>query len=65
MLWSVEPEVVRDAALIGLELASARMPELAGRVPERLSSPPDPDRDAVARATSITNRILAYVAAVG
>ena len=25
VLWSVEPEVVRDAALIGLELASARL----------------------------------------
>ncbi len=65
VLWSVEPEVVRDAALIGMELATARLPELAERVPERLSTPPDPDRDAVARATSITNRILAYVAAVG
>lgn len=65
VLWSVEPEVVRDAALIGIELATARLPELAERVPERLSMPPDPDREAVARATSITNRILAYVAAVG
>ena len=65
VLWSVEPEVVRDAVLIGLELAIGRMPELAGRVPERLSQPPEPDRAAVARATSITNRILAYVAAAG
>ena len=33
MLWSVEPEVVREAARIGLDLAIARMPELAERVP--------------------------------
>jgi DNA-binding transcriptional MerR regulator len=56
VLWSVEPEVVRDAALIALELAKVR-------VPARLSRPPDSDRGAVARATSVTNRILAYVAA--
>ena len=63
VLWSVEPQVVRDAVRIGLDLAIARMPELAERVPERLSRPPDSDRGAVANATAVTNRILAYVAA--
>jgi DICT domain-containing protein len=63
MLWSVEPEVVREATRIGLDLAIASVPELAERVPERLSLPPDSERGAVARATSVTNRILAYVAA--
>ena len=63
VLWSVEPEVVREAVRIGLELATASFPGIAERVPERLSRPPDSDRDAVARATSVTNRILAYVAA--
>jgi DICT domain-containing protein len=65
MLWSVEPEVVRDAALIGLELAAARAPEIADRVPQRLSRPPAPDGETVAWATSVTNRMLAYVAAAG
>jgi len=63
VLWSVEPDVVREAVRIGLDLATASFPGLAERVPERLSRPPDSDRDAVARATSVTNRILAYVAA--
>ena len=66
VLWSVEPEVVRDAALIGIELATARLPEIAERVPERLSTAARTrTAEAVARATSVTNRILAYVAAVG
>ena len=42
VLWSVEPEVVRDAALIGLELAARALPELAERVPERLSQSAGP-----------------------
>jgi DICT domain-containing protein len=65
MLWSIEPEVVRDAALIGMELATSRLPELAGRVPERLSQPPAVDAGGVARATAVTNRMLSYVAAAG
>jgi DICT domain-containing protein len=63
MLWSVEPEVVREAARIGLQLASSQWPELRERVPEWLSEPPEADDDAVQRATALTNRMLAYVTA--
>ena len=63
MLWSVEPEVVREASRLGLSLAARTLPELAERVPERFSSPPVLDADAIERATSITNRMLAYVSA--
>ncbi len=63
MLWSVEPEVVRDAARLGVELAAEEWPELSERVPAWLSGPPESDDSAVARATSVTNRMLAYIAA--
>jgi DICT domain-containing protein/predicted DNA-binding transcriptional regulator AlpA len=63
MLWSVEPEVVREGARLGLALAARQMPSLAGLVPERFSDPPVLDTAAVERATAITNRMLAYIAA--
>jgi DNA-binding transcriptional MerR regulator len=63
VLWSVDAEVVRDAALVSLELAASRLPEVSALVPERLGRPPAADAGAVARATSVTNRMLAYVAA--
>jgi MerR family transcriptional regulator, light-induced transcriptional regulator len=63
MLWSVEPEVVREAATIGLELAVSQWPELRERVPSWLAEAPETDDVAVQRATSITNRMLAYLTA--
>jgi DICT domain-containing protein len=63
VLWSVEPDVVRDAARIGLELAASEWPELRERVPDWLAGPAEPDDAAVTRATALTNRIVAYVAA--
>lgn len=63
MIWSVEPDVVREAARLGLELAGRHVPEVASRTPERFSEPPVLDTGAVERATAITNRMLAYVAA--
>ena len=65
MIWSVEPDVVRDAARLGMELAGRVVPEVAERMPERFSEPPVLDAGAVERATAITNRMLAYVAAAG
>ena len=41
------------------------VPEVAERTPERFSEPPVLDAGAVERATAITNRMLAYVAAAG
>ena len=63
MIWSVEPDVVREAARLGMELAGRAVPEVAERMPERFSEPPVLDAGAVERATAITNRMLAYVAA--
>jgi DICT domain-containing protein len=63
ILWSVEPDAVRDAARIGTELAASHWPELRDRVPAWLAEPPQPDDGAVQRATALTNRMLAYVSA--
>jgi MerR family transcriptional regulator, light-induced transcriptional regulator len=63
ILWTVEPEAVRDAARIGVELAAAQCPELRDRVPAWLAEPAEPDDGAVQRATALTNRMLAYLTA--
>ncbi len=63
MLWSVEPDVVRDAARIGLELASAQWPGLRERIPNWLEQTPEADSSTIERATALTNRMLAYVSA--
>jgi len=65
MLWSVEPDVVRDAARIGVELASSRWSSLRDRVPDWLWQQPEPDNSTLERATALTNRMLAYVSAAG
>jgi DICT domain-containing protein len=63
MLWSVEPDVVRDAARIGLGLASSQWPELRDRIPDWLEQPPEADGSTMERVTALTNRMLAYVSA--
>jgi MerR family transcriptional regulator, light-induced transcriptional regulator len=65
MLWSVEPDAVRDAARIGVELAVSQWPELRDRVPDWLAEPAEVDDGAVQRATALTNRMLAYLTAAG
>jgi MerR family transcriptional regulator, light-induced transcriptional regulator len=64
VLWCVEPDVVRDAARIGVELASTQWPRLHERIPEWLWQPPETDSSAMERATAVTNRMLAYISAV-
>ncbi len=61
-VWSVEPTVVRDAARLGVELASRRAPDLAS-VAELLArdDPIADDRNVARRATSLTNRILGFL----
>ena len=64
VLWCVEPEAVRDAARIGVELASAQCPDLRERVPDWLWQAPEADGSAMERATAVTNRMLSYISAV-
>jgi DICT domain-containing protein len=57
VVWSVEPEVVRTATQICLELVRRASPRLAGRLPELASSGPPSDRQ-LRLATAITTRTL-------
>jgi DICT domain-containing protein len=57
-VWSVSPDVVRDAALIGAALAGDRAPSLSlpGRAPRAI------DTDAtLRRAAAVTSRVIAYL----
>ena len=65
IVWSIEPDTVREAARIGVELASTEWPELRDRVPDWLWQPAEADTTAMERATALTNRIVAYVSAAG
>ena len=61
-IWSVEPDVVWDAARICAEIVAAKRPELIDPVRERLDSEPGPPtREQLRLATAITNRMLSYL----
>jgi DICT domain-containing protein len=62
-IWSVERDVVRQAAQVALVLARAAAPGLELTPPARIDDPAGPDADVAQRATALTNRMLAYVAA--
>lgn len=61
-IWSVEPEVVREAARICVAIAATAIPALSGRVREELSARPAPPAPEQLRlAVAITNRTLSYL----
>jgi DICT domain-containing protein len=59
-LWSVEADVVRDAARVALELAARSAPELVDAAPERLRREAAPASEDLRTLVSLTNRMLAY-----
>ena len=59
-LWSVEADVVRDAAKVAIGLMSRVAPELLERLPERLSAEAAPSSEDVRSLMSLTNRMLGY-----
>ncbi|HET8822427.1 MAG TPA: DICT sensory domain-containing protein [Thermoleophilaceae bacterium] len=60
VIWSVEPELVRAAAEIGLELARQAAPQMEERIAQRLSSAPPgpPVADQLRLSTAIATRAL-------
>jgi DICT domain-containing protein len=64
VLWSVDPQVVRSAARIGIGLAAAAAPELPGQLEARLSGEPGPSSADLRRASSLLERTLDYVATI-
>jgi DICT domain-containing protein len=60
-IWSVEPDVVWEAARICIGIAATRRPALVERAKARLESEPGlPASDQLRLATAITNRMLSY-----
>lgn len=58
-VWSVEPDVVREASRICAELASARRPALSGVLEPRLQTPPAlPLASQLRLATAVSGRML-------
>ncbi len=62
VLWSVDPQVVRTAARIGIGLAAAAIPALPERIAGRLSGDPGPSSADLRRASGLIERILDYLA---
>lgn len=61
-IWSVEPDVVWEAARICAEIVAAKRPSLIEAVRGRLESDPGPPtREQLRLATAITNRMLSYL----
>ncbi len=64
VLWSVDSQVVRNAARIGTGLASQAAPGLPGQLEPRLGGEPGPNSADLSRASGLLERTLDYVAAI-
>ena len=61
-IWSVEPDVVRDAARIYADIAAGLAPEALAGVREQLDARPPATAETQLRlAAEITNRALSYL----
>jgi DICT domain-containing protein len=62
-IWSVDPEIVREAARSCVAIAAAQAPALVAGAQARLDAEPAaPAREQLRLAAAITNRTLSYVA---
>ena len=60
-IWSVEPQVVREAARISGGIVERTHPDLLGRFLPRLRDTPPPSAEELRLACALTNRMVAYV----
>ncbi|HKP90694.1 MAG TPA: DICT sensory domain-containing protein [Thermoleophilaceae bacterium] len=61
-IWSVEPELVREAAHVAAGIATESAPDLAPLLRDRLGASPPPASDELRLVGALTNRMVAYVA---
>lgn len=62
-LWSVEPDVTREASRAALSLARDAAPDLfGGPEPAQMTRTPAPSSDEMRALTALTNRMMAYTA---
>ena len=62
-VWTLDPAVVRQAALVGCSLARLAAPELADRIERTLSDRPLAAEAPAPALTALTNRLVAYLEA--
>ena len=60
-VWTVEPDVVREALRTATKIASEVVPELRKPIEARLRQPPVVTQEVIRSMTSLTNRIFGYV----
>jgi DICT domain-containing protein len=60
-IWSVEPQLVREAARISGGFVERSDPDLLGRFLPRLRDTPPPSGDELRLVGALTNRMVAYV----
>jgi DICT domain-containing protein len=60
-VWSVEPQLVREAARIAAALVERSRPDLLGPIVERLRHTPPPSGEELRLVGALTNRMVAYV----
>lgn len=60
-LWSVEPELVRDASVVATSIIRHSAPALADRIEPRLEQPVEVHGDRIRLLSALTNRMVAYV----
>ncbi|MGI8844571.1 MAG: DICT sensory domain-containing protein [Thermoleophilaceae bacterium] len=62
-MWSVEPDLVRDASTVAYGIVERTAPEVVGGIEHLLAEPVEPQHPSVAKLTRLTNRMIAYVGA--
>ncbi len=59
-IWSVEPDAVRDAGAVGVELVERFAPDLVDELPARLREPPAAGAGDLRTLIALTNRMIGY-----
>jgi MerR family transcriptional regulator, light-induced transcriptional regulator len=59
-IWSVEPDAVRDATSVAMELVEQAVPDLIDDLPARLRGAPAPGAADVRTLIALTNRMIGY-----
>lgn len=64
-LWSVEPELVRDASTVAYGIVERVAPEAVQGMEDLLARPVEPQQPSLSQLTALTNRMVAYVGGAG
>ena len=64
-LWSVEPELVRDASTVAYGIVERVAPHLVEGIEDLLARPVEPQQPSLTQLTALTNRMVAYVGGRG